>query len=400
MSDRPKIRWIEIDGVRTLQNFRLELTPLTVLIGDNGSGKSSVLQALEILRSATTAAFASDLRRVHGWPRLASRPGQDLRLSCGIERGSKKRVRYSLVVDEQGLVREEHLAQDPYDGHAEPLKVISRRQGVTKIYEKNKLLPIELESDQPALSLAWRHDDQDVYQALRDTRVALGGIDVHVSFDTVAEWVTRQAGRRPGPRASAPAQREARLTRLADNLPNIYFALRNDNGEEHWRTTMAYVRLGLGERVESINTDIDVAGGALGLKMKLIGRDQQVPASMLSDGELTYLSFVALARAGEGRTLLAFDEPETHLHPALIARVVSLFDEMSDDYPVILATHSDRILDLLPDPAASTRVLDINPSTGATTSSHLDPTKLDAWLGRYRALSDLRNEGLLPEITA
>ena len=38
------------------------------------------------------------------------------------------------------------------------------------------------------------------------------------------------------------------------------------------------------------------------------------------------LAFVALVQLDEGRTCLTFDEPESHLHPALLGRVLQLFE--------------------------------------------------------------------------
>jgi predicted ATP-dependent endonuclease of OLD family len=45
-----KVRWLEIEGFRGIGRIRLDLdTQLTVLVGENGAGKTSVLDALAIL---------------------------------------------------------------------------------------------------------------------------------------------------------------------------------------------------------------------------------------------------------------------------------------------------------------------------------------------------------------
>ncbi|HHB92438.1 MAG TPA: DUF2813 domain-containing protein [Thioploca sp.] len=43
------IKSIYIDNFKILNNFRLDFEPVTVLIGDNSVGKSTILQALELL---------------------------------------------------------------------------------------------------------------------------------------------------------------------------------------------------------------------------------------------------------------------------------------------------------------------------------------------------------------
>jgi len=38
------IKKLEVDNFKTLNHFELELTPMTVIVGNNASGKSSMLQ--------------------------------------------------------------------------------------------------------------------------------------------------------------------------------------------------------------------------------------------------------------------------------------------------------------------------------------------------------------------
>jgi predicted ATPase len=106
---------------------------------------------------------------------------------------------------------------------------------------------------------------------------------------------------------------------------------------------------------------------------------------------------VALVQLEQGRTLLAFDEPELHLHPGLLGRVLQLFEDASTRYPVILATHSDRLLDDLPEPAACVRVCEIDPEY-RTQLRQLDAAQLAKWTERYRGLGDIRASGLMSAV--
>ena len=78
-----KLTSFSIDGIRTLKNFKLELNGLTVLIGENGSGKSSVVEAFEIFRRFQSENFWSELNKIHGGPHLLFRDGKTARL--GVE---------------------------------------------------------------------------------------------------------------------------------------------------------------------------------------------------------------------------------------------------------------------------------------------------------------------------
>lgn len=130
----------------------------------------------------------------------------------------------------------------------------------------------------------------------------------------------------------------------------------------------------------------------MALRVKYAGLEQQVPAFALSDGTLTYLAFVALSRLNRGKSLIAFDEPETHLHPELLMRVLDLFESLSRERPVLLSTHSDRLLDGLSDPAASVVLCELDEHR-KTVLVRPDPAALTEWLEHYRGLGDIRNAG-------
>ncbi|WP_157595859.1 AAA family ATPase [Plesiocystis pacifica] len=161
--------------------------------------------------------------------------------------------------------------------------------------------------------------------------------------------------------------------------------------------TLELLQLGIGPHLRDVSL-IAAAGGHLSLALELDGVGH-VSAYQLSDGQLTYLAFVALVQLDEGRTLLCFDEPEQHLHPELLGRVVQLLVAASERYPVVLATHSDHILDLLPDPVSSVRVCELD-DNHQTVLRKLDAEQLEKWLERYRGLGEIRAAGQLRSVLA
>ncbi len=52
------ITLIELDGFKTFQDFKLELSPFQVIVGPNGAGKSNLFDALRLL----TRLVDTDLR--------------------------------------------------------------------------------------------------------------------------------------------------------------------------------------------------------------------------------------------------------------------------------------------------------------------------------------------------
>ena len=65
---KDRITQLRISGLRVIEDLVLDLGAMTVLIGDNGTGKSSILEGLELLRQAAKPLhFTSDvIDRAHG----------------------------------------------------------------------------------------------------------------------------------------------------------------------------------------------------------------------------------------------------------------------------------------------------------------------------------------------
>ena len=61
--------WIK--GLRTLADVQLELNGLTALIGENSTGKSSLIEALELLRCSVSGPLVQQINEFHlGLPAL------------------------------------------------------------------------------------------------------------------------------------------------------------------------------------------------------------------------------------------------------------------------------------------------------------------------------------------
>ena len=99
-----------------------------------------------------------------------------------------------------------------------------------------------------------------------------------------------------------------------------------------------------------------------------------------------------MVRVPKPPSLLVFDEPELHMHPSLLARVMDLFAEAAERHPVLITTHSDRVLDLLENPAESAVLCSLD-RDGNTQLLRPNAASLAEWLEDYRGLGHLRAEG-------
>lgn len=383
-----RITELRIAGLRTLADVTLPLDGLTVLIGNNGSGKSSLIEGIELLRKLSEPNFCSLLNDHHGGVQSLVRGGAveiTLIAKLSLEDG----VPYEYTV---GLRADQTWATIDYEG-------LTRRDTKEVLVERDRRVfksawtktDIQIRGDELAIHALGR-----TFGPIASLTSALAGVSVHLPFSTTARWAAREQRLPPGMRDFNVIEPATGLDRFGSNLANAYHTLRNDRGRAHWEETLDYIQLGLGTDVEDVSITAAAGGGqvAIAVQSRLHGR---IPAYSLSDGMLSYLAFVALHRLDEGRTLLAFDEPELHLHPGLLMRVLAMLEASARKHPVVLATHSDRLLDGLSDPAGQTAICALD-EHGATRIERLDADRLGRWLEDYRGLGELRADGELGSV--
>jgi predicted ATPase len=404
-----RITHIYIKNVRVIESLDLEIGPsMTVMIGENGSGKSTIIECLEVLRKAAESDFMQQFYTQHrGMIGLLRQGADELELGVCIESEEpalRVEYRFSLATEAAGaVVRSESIKSGLPHGHAQDsdkpdVEVLRREYGTVELWssEKNTHETVVLdwlEKDRLILGVSGEVPPGHVLERIR---AALRGIEIHLVFDTLAGWAARSVQRPATLRGSSMLLPATRLTMLGQNLASAWAALRNES-EAHWQHSMALVRLGLGERAEGVVVTPDSGGGNVHLALRFAGMANPIYASDLSDGQLSWLAFVAMARLNTSRSILAIDEPELHLHPSLLGRLISLLQDAGAG-PVLLSTHSDRVLELLRDPVNATRVCSLEDSKMSV--SHLEQQDFERWLEEFQDLGRLRAAGYLDRVLA
>jgi predicted ATPase len=389
-----RITRVRIQNVRAIEQVDLELgRPLTVLIGENGAGKSTIIECLELLRRAADPNFLQAFYNVHrGMPALLRKGASELTLGVRIEedRDQGDVLDYSFTLRQvgAGVAVAAECLRNGRDG----FEILVDSGSGARAYSSRGWVDAHRTPAGLALSaFGMSAPDPRIDRAL----AALRGIEVHLPFDTRASWGARTYQQPESLRVAATLFPAERLSLFGFNLANAWNELlsRPTAEREH---TLALLRLGLGDRVDTVVIRPDPGGGNVYLALRFKDMPDLVFAGDLSDGQLAWLSFVALAGLNPGRALLAVDEPELHLHPSLLGRVVSLLGSLPGGSPVVLSTHSDRVLELLDDPADSVRVCNLRGSRAEV--SRIDATELPRWLEQFGDLGQLRAAGYLPRV--
>jgi predicted ATPase len=83
---------------------------------------------------------------------------------------------------------------------------------------------------------------------------------------------------------------------------------------------------------------------SLFLKLKeVFGPDRYIPASMISDGTINIAALI-IALYFEDRRVTIIEEPEKNIHPALIAKLVSMLKDASGRKQIIVTTHNPEMV--------------------------------------------------------
>lgn len=391
MPDR--ITRLSIAGMRTLAGVDLALDGLSVLIGENGAGKSTIVEACEILRLASSGTFVEQLYQFHDGPGALLRHGST-RLKLGIRlEGGDEPIEYGFEFERRGDgvgIADEWLELPALPGQGSGRRLIVRNHAVSKVHDVSRGL-VDVPVDDQRLALT-AFGVMPPHPAFARVAAALSSVSVHLPFDTTPQWAARRVGRQTPLREPATLQRRDSLSLLGVDLALAYHTLRNELPRQHWEQTLLAVRMGLGHDVDDVVSPPGASGGSIGIAVRYRTSPLPIPGFALSDGTLAFLAFVALFRLPRDRALVVFDEPETHLHPELLMRVLGFFEAMSADHPVVLATHSDRLLDGLTAPADSV-VLCALDRDRATQLVRPDAEELARWADRYRGIGDIRAAG-------
>jgi predicted ATPase len=224
-----------IRGLRTLADVTLQLGGLTVLIGDNGAGKSSILEVLRIASLLVRPNFVEVL----GQHMLASAIRKDagaLKFDLRVEAGDRNLV-YSVSLDPsvRGITHESlhdlPRGLDLRSGASSTAAPVLIRTSDDKLKSPDGKVNQHVH---PGLTMFEYFGRAPDLEAIGIVREACEGIDVHLPFRVSATWANRSTGQGSPLREPRIVEPGRRLELFGANLTTVYQMLKN-SGAERWR---------------------------------------------------------------------------------------------------------------------------------------------------------------------
>ena len=381
-----KILKLEIEGYRSLKSQTWCPGDLNVLIGPNASGKSNLLRAFELLNTAARGGLGRYVQQEGGMePILWDGQSDRIRVRTKMtplppSTDAKDALTYEVALVRLGKSSAYRIDYEVLGNYfkvetgemKEPAKLLERdlRHAVVYAIDSKRFeAPPESVSEEEAL-LSAAAGPFTANRFVAGFQKELAEWKIHQYFPTHREAPIRTAQvTRPDTQVNADGQN------LISVLHTLYQSSRDFKKEIN--TAM---RAAFGEDFEELVFP-PAADQRIQLRIRWKSLEHARSAADLSDGTLRFLFLLAVLANPSPPPLIAIDEPETGLHPAMFPIVAEYARDAANKSQVILTTHSPEFLDAFGDEVPTTTV--VERVDGETLLRVVASEELAYWLKQY-----------------
>lgn len=362
------------------ENITLPLNPLNILIGANGSGKSNLIEAIDLIHNAPGNLLnpIRDGGGVSEW--IWKGQGASSKQAC-IETvfcrnsANERNIRYALAfssVQQRFEIQDERIEDElPLLGHSDPYFYYHLNNGrpYLNVQDDQGGRRRELRSEDIdfSASILSQRRDADMYPELAWLGDRLSNICIY------RDW---NFGRYTAPRVpQRPDMPNKWLLPDCSNLGLVLSKLRNDT--EAKKNIIDSLKA-LNPNIEDFNVLIE--GGTVQIFVQESG--MSISATRLSDGTLRLLCLLAVLCHPAPPPLICIEEPELGLHPDVIEIIAHLLKIASEKTQLIVTTHSSMLVDYFTD--SPEMIVVSEKDANGTNLERLRKEDLKPWLEKYR----------------
>ena len=336
-----QIESIAIKNYRCLRDVTLnDLSRMTVVVGANGSGKSSLFDVFTFLKDALTQNVASAVARRGGYRELVSRgEAGPIEIIVKFRESGGRLATYQLKVnqDSDRVVVDREVLSYRRGRVGRPWHFVDFSRGEGKAITNESMYGSE----------GVEEERQD-YQLDDPSILAIKGLGQFQQFQVVSDFRSlienwhisdfHIADARP----SAEAGYAEHLSTRGDNVALVAQYL-YDNHRQQFRKVLQAMR----RRVPGVS-DVEAKpteDGRLVLRFQDSSFQDPFIARYVSDGTIKMFAYLVLLYDPKPHPILAVEEPENQLYPALMRRLVEEFRAYAQrGGQVFVSTHSPDFL--------------------------------------------------------
>ena len=366
----PRVERIAVRGFKSVRETEIEIAPINILIGANGSGKSNFIGAFDFLQKLRSGLLRDTVRK-HG--------GADNFLHFGSKHTPEMSFGIWFEQDNNPLLNgyEITLAADSQDS----LYIANEAALVwdkTAYPEGHRKAHLPANGAEAAIAYPERVSDSGFAKPCADKSIAK-----HVArgLDSFRIHHFRDAGFHSPMKKTTEVRLDRHLHPDGSNLAAFLYRLREEYPREY--NTIKHIIWLTAPFVRDFHLEPRGADGEfIMLEWLHANSDRVWDASSLSDGTLRFIALTALLYQPKELIppTILLDEPELSLHHDAIHLLANMIQRASAYSRVILTTQSQRLVDeFTPDDLVIADRVD-----GATQLSRPNADDLAVWLSDYR----------------
>lgn len=327
----PMLKRLTISNFKSIESAAIEFENPTYLVGQNGSGKSNITDAIALLSEAMSSPLSAVFARRGGISSVRHR-----------RPGPGKPPNFGVKVELDRLDDEIESAQYGFEIRA------ASGQG------------FEIASEDCIIRAS--SGAETSFQRISDTdfRCSVAGLsprlDLHslalpivggdMRFKPVSDFLARMRVYKPDPSALAAPQNPASDAQLQPNAANIATTLAALESDSAARDAV------IGLLATAVPDMRDVRPKQVGTKTSLEFTQGRAPGHALdlaahevSDGTLRLLALLVAVYQSTRASVMVFEEPEATVYPGAMGVLFDAFDHAAQTAQTIVTTHSPGLLE-------------------------------------------------------
>ena len=339
MSEYYRLPSIKIRGYRPFDDITIRLKPLQVIVGANGSGKSSLFEFLKFIRDACYQEIPPEIVAGTIGQQIFHKPGPDKLWWCAEVDLNQKVPLYfqgELLgpIGSTKIVFERVITQKPlHSGYRRGYTFLNFKDGKGHVRDPKdgQFKRKEWDLKKPnQLGLGAITDSTLV--TLFNLREYIRGWRFYNSFHINNEKI----------RKSVPTSQEPVLHEDAGNLSAVLFKLMTEHREsfEELKSVIKSAIPGF----KDLNVKARGGPGEVIAFWQENAIDTDLSLADLSDGTLRFVAWATLCVMPAPPTLICIDEPDQGVHPRTLPILAGLFEKASRRTQIVLATHASYFL--------------------------------------------------------
>jgi len=354
-------------------NAGIELKALNLLIGPNGCGKSNLIEAISLMRSAPKE--MRDVTRKGGgvgewiWKGQSKEPAS---IEWDVTNSQGPMLRHLVAfraVAQAFSLDDERVEYEP--------KHAGRADRFFYRYQHGKPMLNTIDHGKRSLARETIAPDRSILAQRRDPEAYPELAWLAQNYERVRiyrEWAFGRNGV-----FREPQKADLRNDTLEEDFSNLGLFL--NRLKTRFPAAKKAILQGLKDLYDGIQDfDVLIEGGTV--QVFFTEGDFVIPATRLSDGTLRYLCLLAILCDPDPPPLICLEEPELGLHPDILPKVADLLRAASERTQLIVTTHSDILVDAMTETPDA--VVVCSKENGQTSMERLSPDDLREWLKKYR----------------